>query len=74
MMSYSDGVEVEAFDRVEIAVDDHRFEATVLRQHPRDGSLHVEYMDELDCNRSGDPRRKTTRVPVGDCELLRRDG
>ena len=73
-LRYDDTYAVELYDRVNLDLDDWVHEGQVTRIYPRAGEVQVRYADELDVTRKGDPRIKSTRVPIEQIALIARDG
>lgn len=66
---------VEMHDQVELRLGHDTFDGVVVAIHPRLRAVTVRYDDDIDCHPiTGRPRRKSVRVPVGDVDLMRRDG
>lgn len=73
-MTYTDGMEIELFDHVEVSLDGFVHDGQVTAIFPRSNAIRVRYLDRFDTRRDGEPKSKTTRVFPSAIELERRDG
>jgi hypothetical protein len=77
LLFYGDDREyaVELFDRVDVYEDGRLLgEGEVRAIHARAREVTVSFAGIRDTTRSGDPRRKTRRLPVAQVDFMGRDG
>lgn len=66
---------VDLNDRVEISVDGMVAEGVITKIHPHKSEVTVRYENHHDAYRtSGNPRKRSVRLPVADVTLIARDG